>query len=497
MYLPRNAAKTSADKSAGGFRRLMQPSCSSKLVPILLQLDETLGSGVVRFERGSMKKQLVVRRGLLAFAESSVTDEHIARVLVGMNLIPRSALSGIATAMKKGSTADQAIVTATGIGHDILKQGAREQALIIASSLLEWGDAPVRFFPGEDLVRRAFDLLLPLPQLLTEAARKAASRTHGRAHKSGVLAVSADPDSCGARKMPLNREEANALSFVTKPILVERLLVMIAPHQDGSRGGELLERLRLLGLVRLESADNRALESNIGPDSRSQLAAIDEMIQTFEVANYYMILSVAPDAKDDQIKAAYHDLARRYHPDRFQSADANVKRSAQRLFTFITAAYGTLSSPASRALYDEQRLKMESQVEASLQARAAIDPEKERMAEGLFRAGQSAMGRQDFEKAVALLKECVWLLPDMVKFRIQLGAAQSEVAAFRKDAEQNLLKAIELDGMATEAYLLLGRLYLKVNLPRRAETQFQQVLRWDPSNKEAQRELQQIQSTVR
>jgi tetratricopeptide (TPR) repeat protein len=119
------------------------------------------------------------------------------------------------------------------------------------------------------------------------------------------------------------------------------------------------------------------------------------------------------------------------------------------------------------------------------------------MAEGLYRAGQSAMGRQDFEKAVALLKECVWLLPDMVKFRIQLGAAQSEVAAFRKDAEQNLLKAIELDGMATEAYLLLGRLYLKVNLPRRAETQFQQVLRWDPSNKEAQRELQQIQSTVR
>jgi cytochrome c-type biogenesis protein CcmH/NrfG len=38
----------------------------------------------------------------------------------------------------------------------------------------------------------------------------------------------------------------------------------------------------------------------------------------------------------------------------------------------------------------------------------------------------------------------------------------------------------------------LGKLYLKVELPKRAAIQFQQALRWDPSNTEALRLLGRI-----
>ena len=41
-------------------------------------------------------------------------------------------------------------------------------------------------------------------------------------------------------------------------------------------------------------------------------------------------------------------------------------------------------------------------------------------------------------------------------------------------------------------YLALGKLYVKVNLPRRVVTQFQEVLRWDPQHREAQKLLDEI-----
>ena len=62
----------------------------------------------------------------------------------------------------------------------------------------------------------------------------------------------------------------------------------------------------------------------------------------------------------------------------------------------------------------------------------------------------------------------------------------------RKEAEQHLLKSIELDGMQAEPYLALGKLYISVNLPRRAETQLQEALRWDPENSEAQKLLREL-----
>jgi molecular chaperone DnaJ len=64
--------------------------------------------------------------------------------------------------------------------------------------------------------------------------------------------------------------------------------------------------------------------------------------------SYYAILGVAPTASLDEIKAAFRNLARRYHPDRRpedEAATAEFKRA--------TEAYETLSDPAKRRRYDQ------------------------------------------------------------------------------------------------------------------------------------------------
>ncbi len=64
-------------------------------------------------------------------------------------------------------------------------------------------------------------------------------------------------------------------------------------------------------------------------------------------ADYYRgVLGVYPDAAQDEIKAAYRELARELHPD------VNGDSRAQERYSLITEAYAVLSSPERRERYD-------------------------------------------------------------------------------------------------------------------------------------------------
>lgn len=62
--------------------------------------------------------------------------------------------------------------------------------------------------------------------------------------------------------------------------------------------------------------------------------------------DYYETLGVPRDASQDDIKKAFRDLARKYHPDVNKAADAEEK------FKEINEAYGILSDAEKRASYD-------------------------------------------------------------------------------------------------------------------------------------------------
>lgn len=61
--------------------------------------------------------------------------------------------------------------------------------------------------------------------------------------------------------------------------------------------------------------------------------------------DYYEVLGVAPDAKAADIKRAYRQLARRYHPD-ISGGDRTVT------FREVTRAYEVLRNPERRRTYD-------------------------------------------------------------------------------------------------------------------------------------------------
>jgi curved DNA-binding protein CbpA len=460
-----------------------------QVIDSLLDFHRLKCAGVIRVEVGTAKKQIVIRAGKLAFTESNQAEEHLARILVAQKVIQRQELPKISALMKAGKPSDEAILSACHLDPDAVASGAREQAVTILASLLAWPHGELHVYQGESFPNRTINLNAALPELILDTVRRAVATGKLPDYLKNVQRTIRPMETGQAARaeIPLDRAECYACSLVSGEARLETVLPALEAVDP--KPLRLLQRLLLLGFITCEeSADDNDAESALaGADRGSPEEELDEMLRRFEVAGHYEILGVATDATQDQIKDSYYGLARRFHPDRYQSAAMMTHQAkAQRLFTYITGAYTVLSDPAARVSYDFARAKHESPMES---AKNTTGPDKGRMAEVLFKSARVHLSKQEYEKAIAQFRECVWLNPTESKYHYFLGVAQSELPKYRKEAEKNLLKSVELTSSSVESRLALGRLYVKANLAKRAQLQFEEVLRWDPNNPEALRML--------
>jgi len=68
------------------------------------------------------------------------------------------------------------------------------------------------------------------------------------------------------------------------------------------------------------------------------------------MSNYYEVLGINKNATDDDIKKAFREKAKDFHPD--TEPDEAKKKELEEKFKEVNAAYQTLSDPQERAAYD-------------------------------------------------------------------------------------------------------------------------------------------------
>jgi DnaJ-class molecular chaperone len=102
--------------------------------------------------------------------------------------------------------------------------------------------------------------------------------------------------------------------------------------------------------------------------------------------DYYRVLDVDADATLEQIKSAYRNMAKQFHPDRFQGGDAPFRE--------VQEAYEVLCDADRRRSYDEElrRTKSGSPSRSSVEALSRHRP----MAEPLVPTRPSPIAMDDF-----------------------------------------------------------------------------------------------------
>jgi len=89
--------------------------------------------------------------------------------------------------------------------------------------------------------------------------------------------------------------------------------------------------------------------------SEQEIQDLRDLARQCEDATYYDVLGVDDDATDPQLKKAFYDLSRRYHPDRYYRRDVELHRELiEKVFTGITTAYEVLRDPLDRQRYDRE-----------------------------------------------------------------------------------------------------------------------------------------------
>jgi curved DNA-binding protein CbpA len=540
----------------------VQGQLGEKLVADLVrEISEKNSSGLLRLSRGKTIKAIFFESGAPRYAISNLADEQLDHILISAGLASHAQVEQARERAGKPHRLASALVEMGVLTEDRMRGLVRQQVMGIVLSLFEWAEGDYAF---DERIRAAHDVPLEITasDILLEGGRHAAG-IQGVAEmiapQAGVIVKSNTKTARGGsgRLVPI---ESYVLSRIESPIAVSEVGALSGiSDEDAHRS---VCALVAAGFLRLMSEEKDLVEeqARAGDDSTDHLREeVARKLHFYTSADFYEVLGVARQATALEIKAAYYQLAKKFHPDRHRNAEhQDLRGKLESLFSFITQAYDTLSEPGPRATYDErlrsaqapastpafkptpipgaelnasdprspeakpqaderkrtgelktsgplskntvplQQLSAESgQPEAQTTAHMIVSASTNsnsnnnppQQAEHYYQQGRARYDRKEYHAAVHLLREAVKLDPSRAPYHYHLGVALIRNPRTRREAEEHLSRAAELEPYNAQVRIKLGMLYKEAGLPKKAESYFRQALQIDPDSRMAKREL--------
>ena len=221
-------------------------------------------------------------------------------------------------------------------------------------------------------------------------------------------------------------------------------------------------------------------------DLRAQLAALVEQVR---VTSPFAKLGVTSDADENQIRAAYTQLAKQTHPDRWSGASHAVRELAEEAFREITRAYEALSDPERLAAYRRDPQRDARDADALAEGQRALAAEQE------FQKGEARLRAHDWNGALVHFERAVELYPDEGEYLAYKGWAH-----YLTNGHEGLNKAFELVKRGAKLapdrekpWLFLGRLAEAAGRLDVAERMFARAIERRPDSIEAMRALRLLE----
>ena len=177
--------------------------------------------------------------------------------------------------------------------------------------------------------------------------------------------------------------------------------------------------------------------------------------------NPYEVLEIAAGASPEEIKAAYHGMAKKWHPDRYTGA---AKAEAEQRFRMLAEAYNMLKDiPApSPPAPQSQAPATQIQLDNAPEVRAGAN----KTAEEWFKDAKAAAEAKAPERALGLIQYAIRLDSEHAEFhalhaklldltrgdkRAQVRALETALRLNPKDVDSNILLAETFQALGMHA----------------------------------------------
>jgi tetratricopeptide (TPR) repeat protein len=220
----------------------------------------------------------------------------------------------------------------------------------------------------------------------------------------------------------------------------------------------------------------------------SMLAArINELQQRLAAPdyNYFTLLGLKTSATQKEIETAYHQLSEELSTEKLSSlGQSEIARKGQAVVQQLQRAFQVLSDYGKSSEYEKRGYK------------EFISPDVKEdtveFAKTLYRKALTLFNQRDFQKAIMVVEEAIRQNPAKAEYYLLLGLCQSELPSLKRKAEENLLKAAEIEPWNAEHVTALGMLFYSERLLKRAEVFFRKALALEPRHELARKKLAEI-----
>jgi curved DNA-binding protein CbpA len=197
---------------------------------------------------------------------------------------------------------------------------------------------------------------------------------------------------------------------------------------------------------------------------------------------------VKRDATAAQIKTAYFQLAKAYHPDAVPAVAADeVRKLAADVFSMVSEAWGVLGEEPKKQKYLE---------ELASGGKADVDIARIFEAENTFQLGTLLVKARKYDEALEKFKAAMELNADEAEFGMWKAWCEFLLAQDRRRAHSGAARAVqselERNPRCAQGYLFLGQMAKLVGDLKGAERHLKRGLDFAPDHPELVRELKYL-----
>jgi len=429
-------------------------------------------SGVLEFRAGDRFKILLLEQGRPTFVRSNLEKECLGQRLEAEGKILRSALDESlrrlrSTGKRQGEVLiEMGAITAEQLGAS-LEQQAREKLL----QLFAWTQGTVIRREGIQEVAQAS----AVPETTPRPTVLGGVDYMNESHAEKLLEEFKDRELARS-EIQIDDAEAELPSVAALLAALDRPTALRSLMQDHAR---VLYGLKVIGALSFTAEGAARSDDSLSEEMAGRLARLKEQ-------TYFEVLGVAENAPLKQVRTAFLELAKKFHPDRLSAADEPTQKLAADLFARISEAHDTLSDSEQRKSY-LQALKAKSSGNGGPAPTAIV------AAEFQFQKGEALFKKRDYATALERFASALELHDGEGEFHAYYGwtyfLAHPDDEGAKAISREHLERAVQLAPRSVTGYYFLGLQRKACGDTDQAERMFRTAVEIQPNHVEAQREL--------